>query len=88
MKSHNSHTVGLVFGSFISGLHFVWSVLVFLGLAQPLINFILWAHMIDSLFVVKSFDPYASVTLIVVTFIVGYVLGYVMAFVWNKIHTA
>ena len=53
----NPHKVGLVIG----GWHFVWSVLVLLGWAQPILDFIFWAHMIQQVYFVKPFDPVAAV---------------------------
>ncbi len=82
----NPNKVGLVFGALIGGWHLLWSLLVLLGWAQPLIDFIFWAHMIKSIYVVKAFDPIAALTLLVITFISGYVFGFVGAILWNKIH--
>ncbi|TSA44044.1 hypothetical protein D4R49_00850 [bacterium] len=73
-------------GAFIGGWHLVWSILIALGLAQPLIDFILWAHMISLPWVVKPFDLTASATLIVVTWVVGCVFGYIFAKIWNRMH--
>jgi hypothetical protein len=55
------------------------------GRAQPLIDFIFWAHMIRSIYIVKAFDPVATLTLIVITSVMGYVFGYVGAVLWNKL---
>ena len=59
--------VGLVIGALIGGWHFVWSLLVGIGWAQPIIDFIFWAHMIKPVYFVKPFDPVAAVTLILIT---------------------
>ncbi|MDP3725602.1 MAG: hypothetical protein Q8R36_00215 [bacterium] len=84
--STNRNKVGLVFAALFGGVHVLWSILVFLGWAQPLVNFILWAHMIQVLYVVGPFDALASATLIVVTAFVGYVVGSVVSVIWNKVH--
>ena len=70
----------------IGGWHLFWSLLVAVGWAQPFIDFIFWAHMIRSIYVIKPFDAVAAGTLIVVTAGMGYVMGYVGAIVWNKLH--
>lgn len=83
---HNPNKGGLVVGTFLGGVHLVWSVLVLLGWAQPLVNFSMWAHMIQSVPVVGSFDATAAVTVIVVAACIGYAVGYVLTTIWNKVH--
>jgi len=78
----------LTFGILLGGFHLVWSILIVLGVAQALIDFIFWAHMISLSFVVKAFDPTATVTLVIVTAIIGYIFGFVMAIIWNRLHRA
>lgn len=85
---HNPHKVALVFAAVLGGSHLAWSVLVVLGWGQPLINFVLWAHMIQVPYVVGPFDLTASATLIVFTAVVGYVGGYLFGLVWNRVHRA
>ena len=82
----NPHKVGLVIGALIGGWHFVWSVFVLLGWAQPILDFIFWAHMIQQVYFVKPFDPVAAVTLIVITGVIGYIFGFVGAVIWNRLH--
>jgi len=84
----NANKVGIVIGALIGGWHICWSILVGLGWAQPLIDFIFWAHMINAVYVVKAFDPVAAVTLIVSTSLMGYVFGSAGAIIWNKLHRA
>lgn len=76
----------LTFGILIGGFHLAWSVLVAIGWAQALLDFIFWAHMINSPFIVKAFDATAAITLIVVTGIIGCIFGYFMAIIWNRLH--
>lgn len=83
---HNPHKVALVFAALMGGWHVVWSVLVVLGWGQPLINFVLWAHMIQVPYVVGPFDLVASVILIVFTAVMGYVGGYLIGLIWNRVH--
>ena len=82
MKSHNK--VGLVCGALLGGWHGVWAILVAIGLAQAIYDFVLWAHMIHLPITIGPFDLTATVTLIVITAIAGYVMGYVGSWVWNK----
>jgi len=70
----------------IGGWHFVWSLLVGIGWAQPIIDFIFWAHMIKPVYFVKPFDPVAAVTLILITAVMGHVFGFVGAVIWNRLH--
>ena len=56
------NTVGLVIGGLIGGWHLLWSLLVLLDwAAQPVIDFIFWAQMIQPIYVVEPFDPLAAI---------------------------
>jgi hypothetical protein len=61
-----------VIGALIGGWHVCWSLLVLLGWAQRIIDFIFWAHMVRPIYVIKPFDPAAGITLVAVTAIIGY----------------
>lgn len=76
----------LTFGVLLGGWHLVWSLLVALGWAQALLDFVFWAHMLSLPIVVKAFDAVAAVTLIIITTIIGYIFGYAMAIIWNWAH--
>jgi hypothetical protein len=82
----NPNKVGLVIGALIGGWHLIWSALVLLHWAQPILDFIFWAHMIRPVYIVKSFDPAAAVTLIIITAAFGYILGLLGAIIWNRLH--
>lgn len=86
MKELNGNKVALTFGLFIGGWHLVWSLLIVAGLAQMLLDFIFWAHMIANPYKVTGFTLTQSLTLIVVTFIIGYIGGLIFAKVWNATH--
>lgn len=82
----NLNKVGLVIGALIGGWHLLWSLLVLIGWAQPLMDFVFRAHMIKPIYVVKPFDPLAAVTLVVITAVIGYGFGFVGALIWNRLH--
>jgi len=84
----NPNKVGLVFAAVVGGWHLIWAILVLLGWAQPIIDFIFWAHMIQPVYVIKLFDPAAAVSLIIVTAATGYIFGFIGAAIWNKLHRA
>lgn len=86
MTHLNPKQAGLALGILFGGFHLVWSILVALSWGQPLMDFILWAHMVHVPYTVGPFDLTASLTLIVLTFVVGYAVGFVFAKVWNKVH--
>ena len=79
---------GLAVGAFLGGLHLVWSLLIAFGVAQALVDFVLWMHMISLPYVVTAFEFSAAATLVVITAIFGYVLGYLYARIWNRVHRA
>lgn len=70
----------------LGGFHLGWAILVAIGLAQSLLDFIFGLHMIANPYQVTGFDVTKAIMLVVVTFVVGYVLGYVFATVWNNVH--
>jgi hypothetical protein len=80
--------LGLVFAAVLGGWHVIWAILVLLGWAQPSIDFIFWAHMIQPVYVIKPFNPAAAVTLFIVTAATGYAFGFIGAAIWNNLHRA
>ncbi|MGE5212627.1 MAG: hypothetical protein ACM3NN_02915 [Nitrospirota bacterium] len=82
----NPNKVGLVIAMLMGSWHVAWSLLVLIGWAQPILDFIFWAHMIKPVYLVKSFDPTAAVALIVITSVIGYVFGLAGAVIWNRLH--
>jgi hypothetical protein len=82
----NPNKAGLVIAALIGGWHLVWAALVAAGWAQPLINFIFWAHMIRPVYVIGAFDAAAAGTLLVITFFLGYVFGCAGGALWNRLH--
>ena len=83
MNKINPHKAGIALGAFVGIWHLVWSVLVALGVAQPVLNWILGLHMVESVSYVGAFSLGTAITLIVVASIIGYIAGFVLGTVWN-----
>ena len=67
-------------------VHIAWSVLVATGLAQLLLDFVMWAHMVRSSEMIAPFDISAAIALVLFASIVGYAAGYGFATIWNRVH--
>lgn len=83
MQNINSFKAGLVVGGLTGTFHFFWAVLVALGLAQPIIDFIFWMHFIKPIYVISPFNFSTALILVVVTSIIGYATGLFLAVGWN-----
>lgn len=79
----SKNKLGMVVGGFFGLWHFVWSLLVAVGVAQALINFVFWLHFIQPPYTIALFRADLAVALIVITAIIGYIMGWVLAAIWN-----
>ena len=86
MHHLNPVRTGLALGKLFALVHLAWAALVWLGFAQGLVNFVLWAHMVSSPTIVGPFSIQATLYLVIITGVLGYVLGYVFAKIWNLVH--
>jgi hypothetical protein len=86
MGSVNPNKAGLVLGSLIGGWHVLWALLVAVGWAQWVINFVFWMHFLKPPYVVGAFHPGVALILVLVTTSIGYVMGYILGLLWNWIH--
>jgi hypothetical protein len=76
---------GLAVGSVVGFYHLVWATLVALGLAKPLLDFILWLHFLKVPIDVTAFDWMRAALLVAVTFVISGTLGALFALVWNRL---
>lgn len=86
MEPVNPNKAGLVLGSVAGGWHLAWSLLVALGWAQPVIDFIFWMHFIKPVYVIGPFSLGTAAILVVVTALAGYALGCIAGLLWNRLH--
>lgn len=78
------HTT-LIGGFCLSSLHFLWVILIWLGIAQPLLDFIFKLHMLNSPFQVQPFNLSFAVGLIGITFLIGCFYGALFFLIKNKL---
>ena len=76
----------LVVAILIGGWHLTWALLVAIGWAQPLIDFIFWLHFIKPVYVIEPFSAPRALGLILLTAALGYAIGALFALVWNRLH--
>ena len=82
----NPLKAGVTFGALLGACHFFWALLVALGWAQPLIDFVFWMHLIQPVFVIRPFSLPAAAALVVFTSIAGFVIAFLFAVLWNRLH--
>lgn len=82
----NTHKVGMTLGMLFGLWHLVWSILIALGLAKPLLDFVSMMHSLNNPYIVQPFNLGKSIGLIILTYVIGYFVGTVFATIWNKTH--
>ncbi len=78
--------VGIIFGTLLGLWHAIWAVLVAFGLAQLLIDFILYLHFIDLPLKIEPFELVRAGLLVGVTFVIGFFAGAIGGWLWNALH--
>ena len=75
----------LVGGLCLSSLHLFWAILVAIGIAQPLLDFIFKLHMLSSPFQVQPFSLTLAMGLIGTTFLIGCLYGALFYLIKSKL---
>lgn len=81
----NPARIGVIFGLFLALMHSAWAALVAVGWAQPVMDFVFWAHFIAPPYHVETFELGRAAILIVLALITGILLGAVGGTVWNLV---
>ncbi len=74
----------IISGLCLASLHVCWVILIALGLAQPLLDFIFKLHMLSAPFQVQTFDPMLALELISITFLIGSFYGTLFYLIKSK----
>lgn len=82
----NPNKAGFVLAALMGAWHLTWSLLVALGLAQPLVDFLFWIHFIKPIYIIEPFEIGRAAILVAVTSGIGYATGLVFALLWNRLH--
>lgn len=73
----NIFQLSIISGFSLASLHICWAILVALGWAQSVIDFVFKLHMLSSPFHVQPFEFPLALGLVGVTFLVGFFYGIV-----------
>jgi hypothetical protein len=80
----NSLKAGLAVGAAMAAGHAVWAMLVWLGWAQMVADFMFWIHFIRPLYTIMPFDPGKAGLLVLTTGLAGFLIGWTLAVFWNR----
>jgi hypothetical protein len=86
MEKVNNNKIGLIFGLLMAIGHLIWALLVWIGLAQRLLDWIFSLHFIVNPYILMAFNFWKMILLIIITFIVGYIIGWILAALINWLH--
>ena len=86
MNQINTKKLGLTLGSFVAFIHLVWVILLWLGIAQPLMDFAYRMHSMPNPYALLPFNLGNSILLIIIAFIMGNIIGNIFGFFWNKFY--
>ena len=70
----------------LSSLHFAWLVLVYMGIAQMVMDFIFKIHMLNSPLQIQPFEWSYAFLLIAITFSVGALYGWLYSVIQKLVN--
>jgi hypothetical protein len=86
MSHINANRLGIVFAVMMVALHAMWLAVVAAGAGQPLADFVMRIHLVDtSSAVVTPFSAANAALLLIVAGVAGYAVGSVSGMVWNGV---
>lgn len=82
----NKHKLGVAVGSILGLSHLVWAILVALGVAQWLLDWVFKLHFINPPYTLNTFILSYAIVLVATTSALGYVIGWTAGGIWNWLH--
>ena len=82
----NSIKLGIAFGVLLGATHLSWGLLVALGWAQSLMDFVFWMHFIRPIYVIQPFSLLTSAILVIVTSLSGFFIAFIFGVILNGLH--
>lgn len=76
------HKTGIIGAGLLAGFHFIWALMVAIGIAQPIMDWILSLHMISLSYSVGPFNIVSAIMLLIFTGAVGYATGYLLGYLF------
>ena len=84
MQSTRPARAGVVLALLFAAWHLLWSLLVAVGAAQPILDFIFRLHFITPVYTVGTFNAGTAALLIVVSATIGFAIGWTFGVLWNR----
>jgi len=82
----NSIKLGIAFGALLGAIHLSWALLVVLGWAQSLMDFVFWMHFIRPIYVIQPFSLSTAAILVAITSVSGFLVAFVFGVILNGLH--
>lgn len=73
-------------GGLFAILHALWAILVAVGIAKPMMDWIFSLHFMSFQYAITPFSFGTAIMLVIVTAVIGYVMGLVLGWLWNAAH--
>ena len=83
-----SHRLGRTLSLFAGLVHMVWIILVWIGVAQPWMDFVYGMHAIQldgAVMTVQSMPILGALFLLAIALVIGYVVGWVIGALWERV---
>jgi len=77
--SERTVRAGFIVASAVGGWHVCWFILVALGIAQWMIDFVLWIYFIKPIYLVEPFDLGKAAFIVVIMTALGFGVGLALA---------
>ena len=81
----NKNSAGLSLGIILVLVHLLWFIIILLGLAQPLLSWIVESHFVKINIEIAQFNFITATLTLIRAFIGGYIIGWLFAFIYNKL---